>query len=102
MGGDKEIARTKEALDKAVVQMTNLQGVFRTNAESIGWLLRLLQARDGHDPQSTQAISAARKSSVSNTTFVEETKCYLARVLPQRKQRARGLQKHIDITAPAL
>ncbi len=99
---EKEIARTKEALDKLCAQMTNLQGVFRTNAESIGWLLKLMQARDGHATQSAEAISAVRKSSVSNTTFVDETRRYVARSLPERKLHNRGLQTHIDITAAVL
>jgi hypothetical protein len=99
---DKEIARAKEALKKLCGQMTNLQGVFRTNAESIGWLLKLMQARDGESQQSADAISAVRNSCVSNTAFVDETRRYVARSLPERKLRKRGLQTHIDIAAPAL
>jgi hypothetical protein len=99
---EKEIARAKEALQKLCDQMTNFQGVFRTNAECIGWLLKLMQARDGESQQSVDAISAVRNSCVSNTAFVDQTRRYVARILPERKLRSRGLQTHIDIAAPAL
>jgi hypothetical protein len=99
---EKEIARAKEALQKLCDQMTNFQGVFRTNAESIGWLLKLMQSRDGESQQSADAISAVRNSCVSNTAFVDQTRRYVVRSLPERKLRSRGLQTHIDIAAPAL
>jgi hypothetical protein len=61
-----------------------------------------MQVNDGHDSQSAEAISAARLSCVSNTVFVDETRRYVARILPERKLFNRVLQAHIDIAAPAL
>ena len=64
----------KKALDTLCTKMSNFQGEFIKNADSLAWLLKLMAARDHQNSQARAVISAARKICISNTAFMAQTK----------------------------
>ena len=92
----------KKALDTLCTKMSNLQGEFLKNADSLAWLLKLMAARDHQNSQARAAISAARKICISNAAFMTQTRDYVARSLPDRTQRSGLLNAYIETGTPTL
>jgi hypothetical protein len=65
--------------------MTTLEGEFVANSKFIVWLLKLMQSTSSVDAETRDAIRADVAKNLSDTRHVEDTRKFVAELMPHRQ-----------------